>query len=345
MESFSSIGLQYRAAVWAAAVALLFVTLPAHAQPIESGTVRIDGSEIRIMGAIDRTVANLFVQLVAANPGLDTVSLDSPGGYVIPALDMARVVNAKGLKTTVPGGDGCHSSCSLIFLAGKERVADGQLGVHQISGVDDPSLTQTVISEIYEELVRFNTPSYLVSRMLRTPPDEIYIFSPEELERNSINVRAGEGSEIPHLLAVETWMRKDWLVGVFMNTHVNAPFIALESREMDPLMRIVHYPHRQQTFIEFMLQEGELSGTTTRMEMRFEHGNDQPHSLFVDADIDTNSYSFDMPTHPDDIRMFWAAFSTATRLVVLNGFGIEIGSYSLAGSRQASEDFATIASR
>lgn len=127
---------------------------------------------------------------------------------------MARSVYAKGLKTIVQTGDGCHSSCSLIFLAGNERVANGVLGVHQISGSDDPSVTQTVISEIYRELVQFNTPSYLVSRMLRTPPDDIYIFSHEELEQNSINVRAGDGSEIPHLLAVETWMRKDWLVGV-----------------------------------------------------------------------------------------------------------------------------------
>lgn len=274
------------------------------------------------------------------------VSLDSPGGYVLPALAIARAVNAAGLNTSVPSGQECQSACSLIFMAGKERVADGILGVHQISGVNDPSVTQTVIGEIYEELVRFNTPSYLVSRMLRTPPQDMYVFSPEELERNSINIQDADGQvEIPQLQAVETWMRKDWLVGVFMNTHVNAPFIALESREMSPLMRIVYYPNRDQTFVELMLSEGELSGTATRMELRFEHGDDDPFSLFVDADIETNSYAFDLPSDPEAVRLFWVVFSTATRLSILNGYGIEIGSYSLAGSRQASEDFAKLAAR
>lgn len=207
-------------------------------------------------------------------------------------------------------------------------------------------MTQTVISQIYEDLVRFNTPSYLISRMLRTSPEEMYVFSPEELERNSINIRDSQRqAEIPHLMAIETWMRKDWLVGVFMNTHINAQFFAIESREMDPLMRIVYYPHRSQTFVEFMLQQGELSGTTTRMELRFENGTDDPFSLFVDADIETNDYAFDMPSDPGDARLFWTAFSAATRLTVLNGYGVEMGSYSLYGSRKASEDFATLAAR
>ena len=41
-----------------------------------------------------------------------------------------------------------------------------------------------------------------------------------------------------------------------MNTHINKPFIALESRQMNPLMRIAHYPHRAHTFVEFMFLKG-----------------------------------------------------------------------------------------
>lgn len=281
-----------------------------------------------------------------SHPELKTVSLNSPGGRVFPALEIARTINASGLMTSVPSGEECYSACALIFLAGKERVAHGKLGVHQVSGVNDPSLTQMAIARIYEDLVTYNAPSYLVSRMLRTPPDDMYIFSPEELERNSINIRdASTASEIPHLLAVETWLRQSWLVGVFMNTHTNQPFVALESRNMEPLLRIAHYPQRAQTFVEIMVPERSISGTSTRLELRFVHGNDDPFSLYVNADIETNAYAFDFPTDPVAIQKFWAAFATGTQLTVLNSFGVEVGRYSLAGSRRALDDFFKVALR
>jgi len=228
-----------------------------------------------------------------------------------------------------------------------ERIADGLLGVHQISGVADPSLTQSAIGQIYEELVKYNTPSYLISRMLRTPPDQMYIFSPEELERYSINIRDYEtqAASVPHLLAVETWMRDDWLVGAFVNTHINMPFVAIESKGMDPLMRIVYYPHRMQAFVEFIMLNGGLTGTQTRIELRFSHFDDPTFSLYVDADIEQDSYSFDIPQDSDQANVFWGAFSAATDLTVFNGYGAQIGHYSLSGSRRAHEDFWAMANR
>jgi hypothetical protein len=329
------------------AAMMLFVALPAASQRALDAVVDVRGAEIRIDGRISQAVADSIILQIRTNSALERVSLNSQGGLLFPALDIARAVNAAGLNTSVPIGDECHSACSLIFLAGRERVADGLLGVHQISGLNDPSLTQSAISQIYEELVSFNTPAYLISRMLRTRPEDTYVFTPEELERHSINIRDYESQvgKVPHLLAVETWTRGDWLVGVFMNTHINKPFIALESREMDPLMRIAHYPHRGHTFVEIMLSEGELSGISTRIELRFGHADDQPFSLFADADIETNSYAFDIPADPDQAKLFWAAFTSGTHLTVLNGYGVEIGRFSLTGSRRAYEDFLTIADR
>ena len=326
---------------------MFFLAQPATGQVAPGGVVSVHGAEIRIEGPITQGAEESFIQQIRTHSGLETVSLNSPGGSVFSALNIARAINSAGLNTSVPKGDECHSACSFIFLAGRERIADGILGVHQISGVDDPSLTQSAIGEIYEELVSFNTPSYLVSRMLRTLPEDMYIFTPEELERYSINIRdyASQAGQVPQLLPMETWMRQDWLVGVFMNTHIGKPFIALESREMGVLMRIVYYPHRSQTFIEFMLPDGALSGTTSRIELRFGHYSDQPFSLFVDADVEPNSYAFDMPQDPDQAKVFWAAFTSATQLTVLNGYGVEIGRFSLNGSRRAFEDFLAMSSR
>ncbi|MBT9373361.1 hypothetical protein [Rhizobium sp. CSW-27] len=320
-------------------------SVPTRAQAIRPASVSVEGSTAYIDGTITSEVAAEFTTL-AARPGVKSVSLNSPGGRVFPALEIARAIKAAGLNTIVPPGDECHSACAFIFLAGSERIAQGKLGVHQISGVDDPSLTQTAIGQIYEDLVTFNAPSYLVSRMLRTPPEDMYIFTPEELERNSINIRdRSKGQAVPHLLPIETWLRQSWLVGVFLNTHTSQPFIALESDNMEPLLRIAHYPHRSQTFVEIMVPEGSISGTSARLELRFAHGNDEPFSLFVDADIETNAYAFDFPTDPVAIQKFWAAFAAGTELAVLNSFGVEIGRYSLAGSRRALDDFFKVALR
>ena len=328
------------------AVSIFFTSTPARSQDASTTSVTLADKAIRIDGEITPEAAKTFAALVIDHPDLKLVTLDSPGGKVFPALEIARTIHANGMATSVPSGDECHSACSLIFLAGKERVADGKLGVHQISGVNDPSLTQTAIGRIYEDLVTFNAPSYLVSRMLRTPPDDMYVFSPEELERSSINIRdTRKAQDVPHLLAVETWLRQNWLVGVFVNTHTDQPFIALESRNMEPLLRIAHYPLRSQTFVEIMVPEGSISGRTTKLELRFAHGKDQPFSIYVNADIETNAYAFDFPTDPVEAKTFWAAFTAGTQLTVFNSFGIEVGRYSLAGSRSAIQDFFKMATR
>ncbi len=330
----------------ALAGSLFFTTAGDGAQDVSSTSVTVAEAEIRIEGEITSDSANLFAAVMKSHPEIKTVSLNSPGGRVFPALEIARAINASGLTTSVPSGEECYSACALIFLAGKERVAHGKLGVHQVSGVNDPSLTQTAIARIYEDLVTYNAPSYLVSRMLRTPPHDMYVFSPEELERNSINVRdASKASEIPHLLALETWLRRDWLVGVFMNTHTNQPFVALESRNMEPLLRIAHYPQRSQTFVEIMVPEGSISGKTTKLELRFEHGKDQPFSIYVTADIESNAYAFDFPVDPVEATTFWTAFTAGTQLTIFNSFGAEVGRYSLAGSRAAIADFMGVVSR
>ncbi len=331
----------FRPVAFGLATLALLLAQPAIGQEVAGGTVSVSGAEIRIDGPITQAVAETFIQQLRVHSSVTTVSMNSPGGSVFPALDIARSISLAGLDTTVRTDDECFSACSFVFLAGRERIAQGLLGVHQVSGIDDPSLTQSAIGSIYEELVGFNTPSYVVARMLRTPPEDMYIFSPEELERHSINIRdyASQVGQVPQLLPLETWMREDWLVGAFMNTHINKPFIALESLGMDVLMRIVHYPHRQQTFVEFMVQDGTLSGTTTRLELRFGHNSDEPFSLYVEADIESNAYAFDMPQDPDQAKIFWTAFTAATELTVLNGYGAEIGRFSLNGSGRAFEDF------
>ena len=128
-----------------------------------------------------------FRRATAARPEAKVLVLGSPGGYVASALIVAGDVHSKGLSTVIPEGFGCYSSCAFIFFAGKERLVEGELGVHQMFGVEDASGVQSTVSDIIEALELFETPTEVVTRMFRTPSEEMYVFSPSELDRLDIN--------------------------------------------------------------------------------------------------------------------------------------------------------------
>ena len=118
-----------------------------------------------------------------------TLVLNSPGGAILPALEIAAIVRDKGIETVIPEGATCASACAFIFLAGQPRYAAGRLGVHQFyapeDGVELGSVTreetQDLAGTIIKYLDSFETPSAVYIRMLGTPPDQMYWFSPQEL--------------------------------------------------------------------------------------------------------------------------------------------------------------------
>ena len=129
-----------------------------------------------------------FDQALDARPDARTLVLNSPGGAVDSALVIAQEVRRRGLKTYVPDGMGCYSACAYIFFAGENRIADGELGVHQISqDVADIVLTQVTIGDILDALDEFGVQHQVISYMLRTPPEDMYVFSHLELSELGIN--------------------------------------------------------------------------------------------------------------------------------------------------------------
>lgn len=69
-----------------------------------------------------------------------------------------------------------------MFFAGADRQAEGELGVHQISAdVADLVLAQTTLGDVLDALQAFGVHQQVISHMLRTPPDDMYVFSATEL--------------------------------------------------------------------------------------------------------------------------------------------------------------------
>ncbi|WP_338721323.1 hypothetical protein [Devosia sp. XK-2] len=158
------------------------------------------GGILRLTGTIDPGAAKRFEQEIAQRGEyVSTVLLDSPGGSVNDALDIAGLVLEKGLDTLVPDGALCASSCPIIFASGDMRRAgrEAAIGVHQIyaaalgaSSVDALSVAgvamadaQTATAEITRYLGKTGVDPALWLHALETPPDRLYYFMPEELER------------------------------------------------------------------------------------------------------------------------------------------------------------------
>jgi hypothetical protein len=162
---------------------------------IELGT----GGVLSLTGTIDPGSAERFrAEIEARGEYVTTVLLDSPGGSVDDALAIGRLILEEELSTEVANGKLCASSCPVIFASGVDRIAgrEAAIGVHQIyaaalsaSPVDALSVAgvamadaQAVTAEITRHLSDAGVDPALWLHALETPPDQLYYFSPEEME-------------------------------------------------------------------------------------------------------------------------------------------------------------------
>ncbi len=99
--------------------------------------------------------------------------------------------------TFVEEGESCASACSIIFFAGEQRVALGQLGVHQMSSSGGGSLTglQFVLAEVLSAFDAFDVDDRVLQKMLRTPADNMYYFTAAEKEAWGIDKYAARVHE------------------------------------------------------------------------------------------------------------------------------------------------------
>ncbi|PTM96118.1 PAN domain-containing protein [Mycoplana dimorpha] len=158
---------------------------------------------ITLNGLIDAGSALNFRRALQAAPNAKLVTLNSPGGNVQMGLLIADDIHQRKLATYIPKESECYSACSFIFLAGKERKVDGELGVHQISS-DSPDLVgaQLAISDIIEVLNRFDTPMDVMHVMFKTPPDDMHVFSQDEILRYGLNRSGDNPPKTPTVITV-----------------------------------------------------------------------------------------------------------------------------------------------
>ena len=116
-----------------------------------------------LIGPITRDASDSFRKVVAtASPQVRWLVVDSPGGDVEAALDMANLMHAKGISIYVRGH--CASSCAnYLFIAARSKVLGpnaivgwhGSPASEHIAGIDAlPARERVAADAIRRRLVR-----------------------------------------------------------------------------------------------------------------------------------------------------------------------------------------------
>jgi hypothetical protein len=160
---------------------------------------REDGSRILAEGSIEAGDAARFRDFLDGRTPSEIV-INSPGGSVGDALDIGRQIRDAGVSTRMEPGTVCFSACPYLFAGGINRIApdDAMLGVHQhyfgestvlpaFMAVEDVQRGQGMVMA---HLDAMGVDPLLMQHSLTTPPEEIYVLLPEELDRYALRTAA-----------------------------------------------------------------------------------------------------------------------------------------------------------
>jgi hypothetical protein len=162
------------------------------------------GKMLEISGSFSLAVPGDFVAALAQAPQVRTVLLESPGGYIQPAMAVKKIIQARGLDTYV--GRFCASACTLAFLGGHQRflAPDARLGFHQARPLDaPPEQADPILRQAYSGA---GVPAAFIEHILHTPPRELWFPTQDELRDAGIIL----GEPPPDLLAEARAPSAEW---------------------------------------------------------------------------------------------------------------------------------------
>jgi len=150
-------------------------------------SLETDGTELVLSGYINYDSAKEIANYIGNNPRIGILDLISLGGRIGPAMDVARLVEVKGLTTYARGN--CVSACTLVFLAGTKRILnqDAHLGFHQPSfpGLNSSDLGQQ-IADMRAFYLKHGLPGNFVDKALSQSGTAVWYPTQDELIKASV---------------------------------------------------------------------------------------------------------------------------------------------------------------
>lgn len=130
--------------------------------------------------------------------GTATVYFNSPGGKLVAAMDVGRIVRSHGYSTVVgmrttdvrrPAAGTCFSACPFAFAGGMRRsmLGGSEIGVHlaanSVPVPDESAFQQRVWQDASAYLRSMDVAVELLAIMWQAPHDAIRPLTPQEAER------------------------------------------------------------------------------------------------------------------------------------------------------------------
>lgn len=166
--------------------------------PIGKISIKIaaDGQSMVIFGMLGEGSAEEVKQILDSAPGVKTLVLNSAGGRLLEAENIAQFVRTRGLNTYVE--DMCASACTYVFLAGKDRAAtpNAKIGFHQPSfpGLDETTRQQSTQSML-ETYRAAGLPEAFIQHVNTTQATDMWYPSRDELITANVITRLSLGGE------------------------------------------------------------------------------------------------------------------------------------------------------
>lgn len=158
--------------------------------------VATNGQSVIVHGMLREGSAAEVQKILDAAPGASSLVLNSAGGRLHEAQQLARTVRNRNLNTYVE--DRCESACTYVFLAGKDRAAtpNARIGFHQPSfpGLDaaaQRSMTQDML-DVYRSA---GLPEAFLERIGKASSKEMWYPTRDELIASHVITRVSLGGE------------------------------------------------------------------------------------------------------------------------------------------------------
>ena len=168
----------------------IILILNSHFPALSDVTFEGANNEIVILtGSIETEELDEMLEVMKTKKPTQMI-LDSYGGNIRSAERLAQYIYENNISTYVSEVAVCKSACVILFLAGKKRLCEGELGVHQARPSKEMEYDITISKVAYKYLQRemgnlitllnrFNTPPFGYEQMFKSY--DMYDFSKAEI--------------------------------------------------------------------------------------------------------------------------------------------------------------------
>jgi hypothetical protein len=189
---------------WTVGVALLMCSAVVQSATLTGVPLKDGRVAISLTGEIVPGDAEALKSLIkkANDTGklVASIRLDSEGGNLGEAVEIAAVVQFGKLNTVIVSNAKCASACFVVFAAGAEKYANysSTIGVH---GASDQQGRETVTAGaatvvMARVIKQLGVPAGIIGKMVVTPPDQMVWLSPADL-RSMGTTLLGKPAQVP----------------------------------------------------------------------------------------------------------------------------------------------------